>query len=159
MSVLGRLPTSLRARLGLGAALIGCVALLAAGLMLYAMGAVSARIDAALAPLTETHVPRGPDQPPLTESMPLSGWAERTGRAVEAIAADEAGDLAALWSGEAGERLAYRKLHHPHVNEQPFTRSLHDVLVPDGTRVVYIRAWCSQGHETTEPFPLELKRY
>ncbi|QQM30298.1 double-strand break repair protein AddB [Martelella lutilitoris] len=67
---------------------------------------LATRIDAALAPLIEAHVPRGPDQPPLTETMPLSGWAERTGRALEAIAADEAGDLSALWSGEAGERLA-----------------------------------------------------
>ncbi|MGR3321166.1 MAG: hypothetical protein ACU0DK_04460 [Pseudooceanicola sp.] len=60
---------------------------------------------------------------------------------------------------EAGEVLGTRKLHHPHVNEQPFTRSLHDMLVPDGTRTVYIRAWCSQEHETSELFPVELKRY
>ncbi|AJY45206.1 double-strand break repair protein AddB [Martelella endophytica] len=65
-----------------------------------------ARIDAALSSLTETHVARGPDQPPLTESHPLSGWAERTGRALEAVAIDDAGDLSALWSGEAGEGLA-----------------------------------------------------
>lgn len=44
-----RFPASLRARLGIGAALIGCVAVLAAGLTLYALDAVSARIDAALA--------------------------------------------------------------------------------------------------------------
>ncbi|WP_319518693.1 double-strand break repair protein AddB [uncultured Martelella sp.] len=67
---------------------------------------LAARIDAALSPLIETHVARGPDQPPLTEAVALSGWAERTGRALEAVAADEAGDLSALWSGEAGERLA-----------------------------------------------------
>ncbi|MBB4120943.1 double-strand break repair protein AddB [Martelella radicis] len=64
------------------------------------------RIDLALALLIETHVARGPDQPPLTEAIPLSDWAARTGRALEAVAADEAGDLSALWSGEAGERLS-----------------------------------------------------
>src|SRR6056297_1301048 len=32
----------------------------------------------------------------------------------------------------AGNRLGYRKLHHPHVNEQPFTRSLTGIMVPDG---------------------------
>ena len=36
----------------------------------------------------------------------LSEWAERTGRTLEAVATDERGDLAALWSGEAGDTLA-----------------------------------------------------
>nr|WP_272213733.1 double-strand break repair protein AddB [Marinicella sp. W31]MDC2879683.1 double-strand break repair protein AddB [Marinicella sp. W31] len=67
---------------------------------------LAARIDTALAPLIETHVARGPDQPPITETIALSDWAARTGRALEAIAVDDAGDLSALWSGEAGERLA-----------------------------------------------------
>lgn len=35
-----------------------------------------------------------------------------------------------------GERI----LHHPHVNEQPFTRSLYDIVIPEGTRFIYIRA-------------------
>lgn len=43
-----------------------------------------------------------------------------------------------------GRRLGYRKLHHPHVNEQPFTRSLRGVMIPDGTRSVMIRAHCSE---------------
>lgn len=42
-----------------------------------------------------------------------------------------------------GNRLGFRELHHPHVNEQPFTRSLANVMLPDGTREVYIRARCS----------------
>ena len=42
----------------------------------------------------------------------------------------------------AGKRLAYRLLHHPHVNEQPFTRSL-SVDLPEGTREIFIRAHCS----------------
>ena len=42
-----------------------------------------------------------------------------------------------------GKRLGLRKLMHPHVDEQPFTRSLRSVMVPDGTEVIYIRARCS----------------
>ncbi|RKF17206.1 hypothetical protein D6850_00750 [Roseovarius spongiae] len=42
-----------------------------------------------------------------------------------------------------GAVLAKRKLHHPHVNEQPFTRSLGNVMLPDGTREVWLRAHCS----------------
>lgn len=40
-------------------------------------------------------------------------------------------------------QLGYRELLHPHVNEQPFTRSLSNVILPDGTREVFIRARCS----------------
>ncbi len=44
-----------------------------------------------------------------------------------------------------GNRLAYRKLMHPHVNEQPFTRSLSGVAIPDGTDAVFVKARCSQS--------------
>jgi len=44
----------------------------------------------------------------------------------------------------AGNRLGYRELLHPHVDEQPFTRSLSGVSVPDGTREVFIRPHCSR---------------
>ena len=36
--------------------------------------------------------------------------------------------------------LGARVLHHPHENEQPFTRSLSGVPIPEGTRQVKIRA-------------------
>lgn len=39
-----------------------------------------------------------------------------------------------------GSRLGYRELLHPHVNEQPFTRSLGGVVIPAGTEKVFIRA-------------------
>ncbi len=39
-----------------------------------------------------------------------------------------------------GKVLAKRVLYHPHVNEQPFTRSLSHVKVPEGTSYVVIRA-------------------
>ncbi|AQZ49972.1 double-strand break repair protein AddB [Martelella mediterranea] len=64
------------------------------------------RIDFALQSLIETHVARGPDRAPITENLMLADWAARTGRALEATARDATDDLAALWSGEAGERLA-----------------------------------------------------
>lgn len=42
-----------------------------------------------------------------------------------------------------GNRLAYRELMHPHVDEQPFTRSLSQVVLPDGTREIFIKPRCS----------------
>jgi hypothetical protein len=44
----------------------------------------------------------------------------------------------------AGNRLGYRELFHPHVEEQPFTRSLSNVMIPDGTTEVFIRARCNR---------------
>jgi len=39
-----------------------------------------------------------------------------------------------------GKELGKRTLYHPHVNEQPFTRSLSGVKIPDATTVVFIEA-------------------
>ena len=39
-----------------------------------------------------------------------------------------------------GNILGKRILHHPHVNEQPFTRSLRDVKIPEDITSVYIEA-------------------
>jgi hypothetical protein len=39
-----------------------------------------------------------------------------------------------------GEELGHRTLHHPHVEEQPFTRSLSGVAVPEGLTEVILRA-------------------
>lgn len=41
---------------------------------------------------------------------------------------------------ENGAILATRILHHPHVNEQPFTRSLSGVPIPENNNMVIIRA-------------------
>lgn len=41
------------------------------------------------------------------------------------------------------EVLGTRELLHPHVNEQPFTRSLGGVVVPEGLRHVVVRARCN----------------
>ncbi len=42
-----------------------------------------------------------------------------------------------------GSRLGYRELLHPHVDEQPFTRSLAGVLIPPGTEFVTVRSRCN----------------
>ncbi len=39
-----------------------------------------------------------------------------------------------------GSVLGTRVLHHPHVGEQPFTRSLSGLRIPDGTGSVLLRA-------------------
>ena len=41
---------------------------------------------------------------------------------------------------EDGTELGLRILHHPHVDEQPFTRSLSGVAIPEGTATVVVRA-------------------
>ncbi|MEX0308275.1 MAG: hypothetical protein AB3N12_12900 [Ruegeria sp.] len=44
-----------------------------------------------------------------------------------------------------GNELGMRVLHHPHVDEQPFTRSLSGVVIPEGTEQVQIQARDSVG--------------
>ena len=41
-----------------------------------------------------------------------------------------------------GNELGLRVLAHPHVHEQPFTRSLGNVTLPEGTTQVQIQARC-----------------
>lgn len=54
-----------------------------------------------------------------------------------------------------GTELGYRELLHPHVNEQPFTRSLSGVVVPDGVSEVLIRPRDSV-HGMGADYPLSL---
>lgn len=44
----------------------------------------------------------------------------------------------------SGHRIALRELRHPNADAQPFTRSLSGVVIPDGTRVLFVRSRCSR---------------
>ncbi|WP_164744893.1 hypothetical protein [Ponticoccus sp. LZ-14] len=57
----------------------------------------------------------------------------------------------------AGNRLGFRELLHPHVNEQPFTRSLSGVAIPAGTGQVFIRARCLVDGWAPELTPVALR--
>ena len=57
-----------------------------------------------------------------------------------------------------GTRLGYRDLTHPHVDEQPFTRSLAGVTVPDGLHFVLIRPRCTMDGWVSTPTRLDLPR-
>ena len=65
----------------------------------------------------------------VTLSHPDSGW-EHYADGWEVLAPD-------------GVRLGHRELLHPHVNEQPFTRSLGGVAIADNIDHITIRAKCS----------------
>lgn len=54
-----------------------------------------------------------------------------------------------------GSELGYRELLHPHVNEQPFTRSLTGVAIPPDVTEVIVRAEDSV-HGTGPDFPYKL---
>lgn len=64
------------------------------------------RIAIATEPLGSAFIRRDRSGRAFTDKLPLSDWAERTGRVIEAICADDSNDLAALWSGEAGDKLS-----------------------------------------------------
>ena len=53
---------------------------------------------------------------------------------------DHYADRFELIDPETGRELARRVLLHPHVNEQPFTRSLRPVRLPKGLKEVRVRA-------------------
>ncbi|MCV6596122.1 MAG: hypothetical protein OIF40_03430 [Mangrovicoccus sp.] len=55
-----------------------------------------------------------------------------------------------------GTRLGYRELAHPHVNEQPFTRSLSGVEIPADLTEVEIRARCNETGWSETRFRLAL---
>ncbi len=58
--------------------------------------------------------------------------------------------------GPDGEVIATRVLYHPHVDEQPFTRSLGRVAIPVGLREVMVRAHCSVDGDGTRTFRVKL---
>ncbi|PJI85213.1 hypothetical protein BC777_3213 [Yoonia maricola] len=55
-----------------------------------------------------------------------------------------------------GNSLGIRELLHPHETEQPFTRSLSGVIVPEEATVVYVRARCNVDGWSDELFEVVL---
>lgn len=55
-----------------------------------------------------------------------------------------------------GTLLGTRTLHHPHVREQPFTRSLGNVAIPTGIDRVRIRAHDKLHGDGPALFPVDL---
>jgi len=55
-----------------------------------------------------------------------------------------------------GTSLGMRVLAHPHVNEQPFTRSLGGIVIPEGTTEVTIRARDNVDGWTAETYTFAL---
>ena len=55
-----------------------------------------------------------------------------------------------------GKLLGARKLHHPHVAEQPFTRSLGRVSIPPGTDFIVVRARDSVHEYGGKEFRIDL---
>ncbi len=56
-----------------------------------------------------------------------------------------------------GKHLATRTLHHPHVNEQPFTRGLSSVKIPKGLNKVHIKAHDSVHGYSKDVFVYKFK--
>ncbi|MEM8776623.1 MAG: hypothetical protein AAGF53_16430 [Pseudomonadota bacterium] len=56
-----------------------------------------------------------------------------------------------------GQSIGFRKLSHPHVNEQPFTRSLTGVFIPDGTREIFVVPRCSEHGWNANPVSVKLQ--
>ncbi|MDA5093570.1 hypothetical protein O2N63_05650 [Aliiroseovarius sp. KMU-50] len=56
-----------------------------------------------------------------------------------------------------GTSLGRRELAHPHVNEQPFTRSLGNVVVPEGVTELHIRVRCNVDGWADQMFILPLQ--
>lgn len=78
----------------------------------------------------------------VTLSHPDTGW-------------DDYADGWAILAPD-GTELGLRVLAHPHVNEQPFTRSLSGVVIPEGVTQVMIRARDNVGGWAAPSFTLTL---
>jgi hypothetical protein len=68
---------------------------------------------------------------------------------------DHYADLWEVYSPD-GQLLGKRVLAHPHVNEQPFTRSLSGVPVPAGIKEVIVRARDTVHGVSPQEFRLKL---
>lgn len=78
----------------------------------------------------------------VTLAHPDSGW-DHYASGWEVLAPD-------------GTRLGYRDLAHPHVEEQPFTRSLSGLRIPDGIATILIRPRCTLDGWVASPVAVTL---
>ncbi len=60
--------------------------------------------------------------------------------------------------GSDGVRLGFRELAHPHVEEQPFTRSLAGIAIGGGVDHVLIRPRCTLDGWVASPTRVDLRR-
>lgn len=56
-----------------------------------------------------------------------------------------------------GTVLGTRELLHPHVQEQPFTRSLSGIAIPSDVEEMHIRARCIEDGWNAHSFGVDLK--
>ena len=78
----------------------------------------------------------------VTISHPDTGW-DHYADGWEVLAAD-------------GSRIGMRELAHPHVDEQPFTRSLPGVVIPAGATEIMIRTRCNVDGWSVETVTVQL---
>lgn len=57
--------------------------------------------------------------------------------------------------GENGTSLGLRILAHPHLTEQPFTRSLTGVQLPEGLAQFYLKVRCSRDGWSEQRFAVK----
>ena len=56
-----------------------------------------------------------------------------------------------------GQEIARRTLMHPHVNEQPFTRALYNVKIPEGVKEVIVEAHDSREGYIGKTFTIHIR--
>ena len=57
-----------------------------------------------------------------------------------------------------GNILGDRVLYHPHINEQPFTRSLSNITINNTVKIVYIEAHDKEHGWTKKSLKIDLNR-
>ncbi|QQA43457.1 hypothetical protein [Pelagovum pacificum] len=109
----------------------------------------------ALALLASPAIADAPDIGPVEASLADGSWTFDV-----TLTHPDTGEehYADAWRVETpdGEVLGTRELLHPHVNEQPFTRSLSGVAIPEDMTEVVIRASCNVDGWADETFILPL---
>jgi len=59
---------------------------------------------------------------------------------------------------EYGNEIGKRTLYHPHVNEQPFTRSLSDFHIPESKKIIFAEAHDNKHGWSTQRIQIDMNR-